>query len=147
MAKTLFGKYYVTPMSSAISDALSLFPHYRHYQEARRHGLKLAYWPDASSRGDSGVVEDLDWEWVRALRRERIAELRIHDVIGGQRNLRLIFWIADRELPGDPVGLNNVPMKRIWVITVVNKKANNWSAPELASFRGRLKILQLRTYS
>jgi hypothetical protein len=100
--------------------------------------LKLAFWPGNVSC-PSGPIIDLDWEWIQSLRNERIGELRISDAIGGNRNLRIVFWVTDQLLAGDP-------MKRIWTIAVVNKKAMNWTTPELKAFRGRLTILKQRMY-
>jgi hypothetical protein len=138
VGKTLFGDYYVKPTSSGIRDAATLFPKYGDYQELRRHGLKLAYWP-GEKVFDNDVVMDLDWEWIRALRDERIGELRITNQIGGHRNLRIIFWVAETVLAGDP-------LPRIWTLSVVSKKANDWTTPELRSFRGRRMIVWKRNY-
>ena len=139
MGKDLFGEYYVKPTASAIRDAQDLFPKYGDYQEARKHALKLAFWPGAEAER-SGLIVDLDWEWIQALRTFQIGELRIQDSIGGNRNLRVVFWVADKLLTGDS-------MKRIWTLAVVNKKSNDWTNPELKAFEGRYKILKLRKYS
>ncbi|WP_146568340.1 hypothetical protein [Posidoniimonas corsicana] len=136
VGESLFGSYYVKPWPSAIRDAAALFPRYGDYQEARRHALKLAYWP-GEQVGSTNQAMDLDWEWIQALRGEGIAELRISGPIGGHRNLRIIFWVADKSLSGDP-------MTRIWTLAVVAKKAQNWTSPELSAFRGRLTILKKR---
>jgi hypothetical protein len=138
MGKPLFGQYYVKPTASAIGDAQDLFPRYGDYQEARRHALKLAFWPD-SGDADEGMVEDLNWEWIRSLRKLRIGELRIDDVIGGKRNLRIPFWVSDQKLPSDP-------MPRIWTLAVVDKKNNDWTPRELEAFADRLTSLKIRFY-
>jgi hypothetical protein len=134
----LVGSHYVKPNASAIRDAMRLFPKYGDYQEARKHALKLAYWP-GENIFNVNMVMDLDWDWIRALRDEQIGELRISDTIGGHRNLRVVFWVTDSVLPGDT-------LPRIWTIAVVDKKANDWTTPELRSFRGRKQILWLRNY-
>ena len=93
----LFGRYYVKPTASAIRDALDLFPKFRHYQEARRHALKLAFWPGFDDGG--GLVEDLHWSWIDGMENPRAGELRIHETIGRHDNLRVIFHVSKIVLP------------------------------------------------
>lgn len=134
----LFGRYYVTPTASAIRDAQDLFPKFGQYQEARRHALKLAFWPGGEGLG--GTVEDLDWSWIDGMGSPRAAELRVHETIGGQNNLRIIFFAAETILPGDS-------LPRIWTLAVMQKKTERFSPFDLKTFRGRLKILLQRVYS
>ena len=104
------------------------FPKYGNYQEARKHALKLAFWPGVDDPAQ-GLVVDLDWDWIRALRSQNVAELRIRDNIGGNRNLRVIFWLPGAPLSGDPVDSKGNQMKRIWTIAVVNKKSKRLKKP------------------
>ena len=134
----LYGRFYVTPTSPSIRDAQDLFPKYRHYQEARRHALKLAFWP--GFEGGGGLVEDLHWSWIDGMGEPRAAELRIHETIGGHNNLRVIFHVSKTVLPGDP-------MPRIWTLAVMQKKTKRFSARDFQTFRGSLKILLRRRYS
>ena len=134
----LFGRYYVKPTMSAVRDAQDLFPKYRHYQEARRHALKLAFWPGFD--GGGGVVEDLHWSWIDGMQEPRAAELRIHETIGGHDNLRVIFHVSKIVLPQD-----NMP--RIWTLAVMQKKTTRFDSHDLKIFRGRLVILLARYYS
>jgi hypothetical protein len=133
----LFGTYYVKPTFSAIRDAQDLFPKYRDYQEARRHALKLAFWPGFN--GGGGVVQDLDWSWIDGMGEPRAAELRIHETIGGQDNLRIIFYVSKVILPKDP-------MPRIWTLSILQKKTKQFEHDDLKTFKGRLKILLKRYY-
>jgi hypothetical protein len=139
MGSGLRGNYHVKPTPSTIRDAMGLFPKYGDYQEARRHAKKLMFWPSGEDQ-DSGRVVDLDWEWVKALKGTRTGELRIDDVIGGHNNLRVIFHVADEVLSGDP-------LPKIWIIAVLQKKSNHFTANDIATFRGRLTILKKRYYS
>jgi hypothetical protein len=134
----LDGRYYVVPTYSAIRDAGLLFPKYRHYQETRRHALKLAFWPGFDDEGDT--VEDLHWSWIDGMGEPRAAELRIHETIGGHDNLRIIFHVAKEPLPTDP-------MPRIWVLSVLQKKNNRFNHYDLKTFRARLVVLLKRYYS
>jgi hypothetical protein len=133
----LFGRYYVKPTMSAICDAQDLFPRYRHYQEARRHALKLAFWPGFD--GGGGIVEDLHWSWIDGMPEPRAGELRVHETIGGHDNLRIIFHVSKITLPGDT-------MPRIWTLAVMQKKKNRFDSHDLKVFRGRLRILLKRYY-
>ena len=103
------------------------------YQEARRHALKLAFWPSGEP-GDGGQIMDLDWEWIKAMRGLKVGELRISDVIGGHNNLRVIFHVTD-------VRLANEPMPRIWILSVLQKKAMAFTSRDIKTFRGRLNLL------
>ena len=139
MSARLIGNYYVKPTFAAIRDAFALFPRFGDYQEARRHALKLAFWP-GGSRGQSGKVMDLDWEWIKGLGNLRVGELRISDVIGGHNNLRIIFYVSDVVLAGDP-------LPRIWTLAVLQKKSNKFTSRDLQVFRARLIVLRKRTYN
>lgn len=138
MERGLFGNYYVKPTFSAIRDAERLFPRYGDYQEARRHALKLAYWPGGVA--ESGQVMDLDWESIKGMPAPRANELRISDTIGGHNNLRIIFWVANTVLKGDS-------LPRIWTVAVLQKKTMKFSDFDLRTFSARVKILRQREYS
>jgi hypothetical protein len=103
----------------------------RDYQKIRAHGLKLAFWPDEA---------DLDWDWVVSLKEKRVAELRIDEVIAGCNNLRIIFFKANKKLPGEP-------MPRIWTLTVFQKKGMDFSGKEIAAFRTMRDIIVARDYA
>ncbi len=137
MGSNLFGAYWVKPAGSAMIDANRLFPKCKDYQLARRHALKLAFWPGGENEGEP--VVDMDWEWIRARRTERIGEMRIHERIGGHRNLRIVFWVADKTLTDDP-------LPRIWTLSVLAKKRQDWTSPELKVFSARRKIVIARNY-
>jgi hypothetical protein len=96
--------------------------------EIRRHALKLAFWPK-SATGPRGQVLDLDWEWVKGMPNNigDIGELRIDDVIGGYRNLRIIFFKCDHKGRG--------PMPIIWVLDVFAKKSNEFTKADLTRFK------------
>jgi hypothetical protein len=107
--------------------------------EIRRHALKLRYWPMVRPDDEAGQVMDLNWSWVRALRNLRIGELRIDDVIGGYDNLRIIFF------QGEPVVRHPLPV--MWIIRVLQKKRDDFSAHELEIFRARRVLVMERFYN
>lgn len=139
MGKGLSGNYHVKPTPAAIRDAMDLFHRYGDYQEVRRHALKLRFWPSGQDK-DRWQVVDLDWEWIRSMKGSKVGELRIDDVIAGHNNLRLIFFVSDVILSGDP-------LPRIWVLAAMQKKSMDFTANDLRTFQARLAILKKRTYS
>ncbi|HEY7335265.1 MAG TPA: hypothetical protein VH639_10295 [Bryobacteraceae bacterium] len=103
--------------------------------EIRRQALKLRYWPG----GDGGQVVDLDWSWIRTLPGLRVGELRIHDTIAGNDNLRIIFFVGD-ESEKDPLPL-------IWVLRVMQKRKNDFTANEVNIFKARRRLVMERFYN
>lgn len=136
MGSGLFGNYYVKPTPSAIKRAWKLCKaSVRDVEIIRRHALKLAFWPDSDDAGGA----DIDWCWIEGLKDKRIAELRIDEVIGDNDNLRVIFFKANKMLPADS-------LLRIWTLTVIQKKAQGFSAGEIQSFRAMRDMLVIREY-
>jgi hypothetical protein len=138
MGSGLAGHYHIKPTPAAIRDAMDLFPKYGDYQEARRHALKLRFWPTGEDR-DSGQIEDMDWCWIRSLRGNKVGELRIHDTIAGHDNLRAIFYVSDVVLRGEP-------LPKIWIISVMQKKSMDFTTNDITTFKARLAILKKRVY-
>lgn len=127
----LFGNYYVRPTATAIARAWSLCrQRVKDVQTIRRHALKLAFWPDDA---------DLDWDWIRGLHDKGIGELRIDEVIAGCDNLRIVFFKANAMIPEDS-------LLRIWVLTVFQKKRNDFSKHELSSFLAMRNVVVERNY-
>jgi len=137
-AKTLSGTHHVRAISPAFDDASWLFRRTRDRMEVRRHALKLRYWPEMHPTDDAGRLLDLNWCWIRALRGSRIGELRLDDTIGGQNNLRIIFYVAEEKVHGlFPV---------IWILRVMQKKRNDFSARDLQTFKARKSLVIERFY-
>lgn len=139
MSAKLQGRYYVTPTGTAVHKAWKLFDKKAGpYYELRQHGLKLAHFPDGKT---DRLVVDLDWDWIDGTGDGHgIGELRIDDKIGGHENLRMIFYVADKKLAGEP-------LPRIWVFSVFPKKTNRFTNNELRVFRAQKKIIVRRHYS
>jgi hypothetical protein len=55
--------------------------------------------------------------------------LRIGDVIGGNDNLRVIFYMGSAEVRD--------PLPMIWIIRVLQKKRDDFSTHDLSIFRAR----------
>lgn len=137
----LFGSFHVTPSPTAMREANDLFPRYRDYQRARKHALKLAFWP-AESAELSGKAIDLDWDTITGMEGPKACELRIDDVIGGFNNIRIIFYAFSKDiiLPGDI-------LPRLFTIGVMQKKTQKFSKANLDTFKARVAIIRRRYYA
>lgn len=128
----LFGSYYVKPTATACVRAWSISNNrMREYQKIRAQALRLAFWPHDA---------DLDWSWIKSLEAKRVGELRIDEVIAQHNNLRVIFFKANKILPGEP-------MPRIWTLTVFQKKRDDFSGKEIAAFRAMRDTVVTRWYA
>jgi hypothetical protein len=81
---------------------------------------------------------DLDWSWIRALPGLKVGELRIWDSIGGNDNLRIIFFVG--EAPAE------AQWRIIWILRVMQKKRDDFSGNELSIFRARRALVMERFY-
>ena len=133
------GNYYVRAVRPAFHDAKYWLPHMRDRALLRRHALKLRFW------GASGLVEDLDWDWIKALRTERIGELRIGDALGGCDNLRVITW-HPQILARPSWAPTHEPVPHIWVIGVLQKKRDEFTKANCKTFLLRRRTVIDRFY-
>ncbi len=128
----LFGNYYVKPTASACVRAWKICNYsVRDYQLLRSHAVKLAFWPDDA---------DLDWDWIKTLESKRVGELRISETIAQHNNLRVIFFKANKLIPGDA-------MPRIWTLSVFQKKQQGFSGKEISGFRAMRDLVVARHYA
>ena len=107
--------------------------------ELRRQALKLRFW------GPQGLIEDLDWDWIKALREKRIGELRIGDVLGDRDNLRVITWHPSIDLAPN-WNPNSEPVPHIWILAVLQKKRNDFTDGNLKNFLLRRQTVIERFY-
>lgn len=135
----LTGRYRVRAIRPAFQDVNRLVRKTKEKLEIRRHALKLRFWPDQNLTDEAGKLIDLDWSWIRALPELRIGELRLHDTIGGNANLRLIFHVGDTTL--------REPLPIIWNLRVLQKNRKDFSRHELSIFRARRALVLERFYS
>ena len=97
--------------------------------ELRKQVLKLRYWPEKKPVGESGVLLELDWSWIRALQGLNVGELRIGEVIGGCNNLRAFFYVGGKR--------QSEPMPTIWILHVMQKKRDEFTVTDLSRLRMR----------
>ena len=141
----LTGTHYVRVIRPAFQDARRMLPQMRDRAVLRRHALKLRFWGADEPVDDQNQVVDLDWGWIKALRNERIGELRIDDHIGGFNNIRIITWHPERSLTVDwdkRVG----PVPHVWVLSAFQKKRQDFTKGEYANFRARRQTVIERFY-
>lgn len=134
----LTGSYRVRVFRPVFDEIRKLCGHTRDGMEIRRHLLKLRYWPENNPVDDHGTVLDLDWSWIRALPNLKVGELRIHDTIAGNDNLRAAFLV------GDPNVREQLPM--IWILAVLQKKRDDFTSAQIAVFRARRLLVHERFY-
>jgi hypothetical protein len=134
----LTGTYRVRATYPAFQDVNRLVRSTKQKIEVRRHALKLRYWPTQNNVDDSGQLVDLDWSWIRSLPNMQTGELRIRDDIGGNDNLRIIFFVGDSAVR-DPLPL-------IWILRVLQKKRDDFSPQEVAIIKARRTLVLERFY-
>lgn len=135
----LLGTWWVRCLDSAFVDARRLLPRAKDRAILRRHAIKLAYWPEQNPATEHGVVLDIDWSWIKAMKRDRVGELRVSDRLGDRDNLRLIFWVAPRKL-------ERHPMPIIWILLAMQKRRDEFTKFDIRTFATRRKILMERVY-
>jgi hypothetical protein len=89
------------------------------------------------SLATKGQILDLDWSWIKALKGRGIGELRINDTIGGCDNLRVIFF--------DP-GIATEPLPTLWILSVFQKKRDDFTKAQIINFRNRSLLILQRFY-
>jgi hypothetical protein len=112
--------------------------------EVRRQALKLRFW-DERHLFPAGTLLDLTYEGIKGLPGLGIYELRLDDVIGGQSNIRVVFF--DPPADWKPLPAEERPMRIVWVLDVLPKKRNDWTANEISRFRHARRLLQERCYT
>jgi hypothetical protein len=134
----LTGKYRVRSIHPALGEAYKLCNKWSENAEIRRHSLKLRYWPENHPMDDSGKILDLDWQWIKSMPRMNVGELRIDDVIAGNDNLRIIFFVGDSKI--------RKPLPMIWILRVMQKSRDDFSPHDISIFKARRLLVLERFY-
>lgn len=137
MSNGLTGTYRVRASKASFREVRKRWPRAKDRIIIRKHALKLRHWPDKHAEDEQGRILDLDWGWVKSLRGERVGELRVEDEIGGQQNIRIIFWVGPR------VG-HEMPI--IWILYVFPKKRQEFTKNEISNFKLRKLMIGQRFY-
>ncbi|WP_162665911.1 hypothetical protein [Gemmata massiliana] len=112
--------------------------------EVRRQALKLRYWDERHEHG-AGLLFDHTYESIKALAGLGIYELRLDDQIGGQSNIRVVFF----DPPGSwvPLTMEEKPLRVIWVLEALPKRRNEWTTNDLTRFRASRLLIRKRFYT
>jgi hypothetical protein len=73
-----------------------------------------------------------------------IYELRLDDEIGGQSNIRVVFF--DPPKSWKPVPDEGRPLRIVWVLEAMPKRRNEWTANDLRRFRASRLVIAKRFY-
>lgn len=109
--------------------------------EIRKQSLKLRFW-DERHLHQPGLLIDLSYESIKALSGSGIYEARIDDPIGGQENIRIVFF----DPPKEWVPLELKPMRIVWILEVIPKRRNEWTKFDLKRFKASRLMLAQRCY-
>ncbi|MCU0703748.1 MAG: hypothetical protein MUF18_07205 [Fimbriiglobus sp.] len=112
--------------------------------EVRRQALKLRFWDERHTHG-TGLLFDHSYESIKALKGLGVYELRLDDAIGGQANIRVVF--LDPPTNWLPVDDNVRPLRVVWVLEILPKRRNEWTANDITRFRGSRLLIQKRFYA
>jgi hypothetical protein len=111
--------------------------------EVRRQALKLRFW-DERHLHPPGMLLDHTYEAIRALQGLGVYELRLDDEIGGQENIRVVFFDPPKEWPAVPG--EGRPMRIVWVLEALPKRRNDWTTNDITRFRGSRLVIAKRFY-
>jgi hypothetical protein len=111
--------------------------------EIRRQVLKLRFW-DQRHEYPPGVLLDHTYEGIKALAGLSVYELRLEDEIGGQSNIRVVFF--DPPPDWHPIQGEERPLRVIWAIEALPKRRNDWTNNELTRFRASRLLIRKRFY-
>jgi hypothetical protein len=111
--------------------------------EARRQALKLRFW-DERHLHPPGMLFDHTYESIKSLPGLGVYELRLDDAIGGQSNVRVVFFDPPRDWR--PLHAEARPMRIVWVLEILPKRRNDWTANDISRFRASRLLLQKRCY-
>jgi len=138
---SITGKNFVRLTRHGLQSIRSVWPYTGDRFEVRRQVLKLKWWDDRHLH-PPGLLVDHTYEAIKALPGLGLYELRLDDEIGGQRNIRAIFF----DPPSNWVPLEQKPMRVIWVLEAFPKKRQDFSRNDLRRFRNSRMLLAQRCY-
>src|SRR5687767_8211910 len=87
------GTHLVRALRSALQSARYYWPKVGDRMEVRRNALKLRFWGMRSQTEENELIMDVSYESIKSLQGSGVYELRLDDEIGGQRNVRVIFFV------------------------------------------------------
>jgi len=145
MNGNLTGNYRVRAVRPAFQDAHKWLPRSKDRARLRRHALKLRFWPEKHPEDAAGILLDLDWSWIKAMKGSHVGELRVHDQIGDCDNLRVIFF-DPKDSAENILTQLDASMPIIWVLSVFQKKRDDFTKAQIRTFRARRTLVLERFY-
>jgi hypothetical protein len=89
------------------------------------------------------MLFDHTYESIKSLPGMGIYEMRLDDEIGGQSNIRIVFF--DPPKSWEPV--EKKPLRIVWVLEALPKRRDNWTENEISRFRASRLLLHQRCYA
>jgi hypothetical protein len=111
--------------------------------EIRRQALKLRFW-DERHLHPTGTLFDHTYESIKSLPGLGVYEIRLDDSIGGQSNIRVVFFDPPRAWI--PLAEEARPLRIVWVLEVLPKRRNDWAANDITRFRAARLLIRKRFY-
>lgn len=133
------GTHLVRTLRSTMQKARSLWPRTRDRMEVRRQALKLRWW--GHRHGEDGLL-DLTYESIKSMPSSGVYEARISDIIGGQRNIRIIFL----DPPSSWVYRYPSDYPTLWLLEVCFKKRDNWTKNDIQRFEATRDLVEERFF-
>ena len=111
--------------------------------EVRRQALKLRFW-DERHLHPPGMLFDHTYESIKSLSGLGVYELRLDDSIGGQSNIRLVFFDPPKDW--QPLSEETRPLRTLWVLEALPKRRNDWTSNEITRFRAARLLVRKRFF-
>jgi hypothetical protein len=111
--------------------------------EVRRQALKLRFW-DERHLHPPGMLFDHSYESIKSLPGLGVYELRLDDSIGGQSNIRLVFF--DPPKAWRPLSEEARPLRTLWILEALPKRRNDWTSNEITRFRASRLLVRKRFF-
>ena len=111
--------------------------------EVRRQALKLRFW-DERRLHPPGTLFDHSYESIKSLQGLGVYELRLDDPIGGQSNIRIVFF--DPPQDWQPVAGEVRPLRTLWVLEALPKRRNDWTTNDVTRFRAARLLVRKRFF-
>lgn len=112
--------------------------------EARRQAMKLKFWDERHTH-EPGMLFDHTYETIKALSGLGIYEMRLDDEIGGQANIRVVFFDPPKDWT--PKETEARPLRIIWILEIMPKRRNDWTTNDLTRFKASRRLIQTRCYT
>lgn len=141
MVMPLTGSNFVRFTRHGLQSARSIWDRTGDRFEVRRQALKLRFW-DERHRHPPGMLCDHTYESIKALSGLGLYEFRLDDEIGGQENIRAIFF----DPPKDWEPIEKKPMRIVWILEIFPKKRNDFTTHDIRRFKASRTLLAQRCY-